>query len=43
METITLTQQEIWMVTRTSVCRSKKTYKRREKHKNRFIRHGEEY
>ena len=34
MKTIEITMQEIWMVTRPMVQRSKKVYSRKSKHKN---------
>jgi hypothetical protein len=33
MQTVTLTQQEIWSATRHQVVRSKKSYTRKQKHK----------
>jgi hypothetical protein len=35
LQTIEITIQEIWMATRPSVQKSKKTYNRKSKHKNR--------
>lgn len=35
LQTIEITIQEIWMATRPSVQKSKKTYTRKAKHKNR--------
>lgn len=34
MKKIVVTQQEIWMATRPNVYKSKKTYTRKNKHKN---------
>jgi hypothetical protein len=34
METIQVTQQEIWAATRSMVYKSKKSYTRKSKHKN---------
>lgn len=42
MKTIVITQQEIWQATRPMVYKSKKDYKRNEKHKNRLNRYVEE-
>ena len=36
MKTIEVTMQEIWMVTRPVVQKSKKDYTRKRKHKNQF-------
>ena len=37
MKTITITQQDIWMATRPTVQKSKKTYTRKVKHKKRSV------
>jgi hypothetical protein len=34
MKTIELTMKEIWVATRPSIQKSKKTYSRKQKHKN---------
>ena len=37
MKTIEVTIQEIWQVTRPVIQKSKKTYTRKQKHKNKYI------